>query len=65
MVRLGGRTGCAASQQPATVGFRELISELEQPMMGSGDGREAGGCSVGGLVEWGGRDACLLARKWG
>lgn len=34
-------------------------------MMGSGDGREAGGCLVGGLVEWGGRDAVLLARKLG
>lgn len=58
-------TGRAASRQPATLGFRELISVLEQPMMGSGDGREAGGCLVGGLVEWGGSDARLLARKWG
>lgn len=62
---LSRRTGSASSQQSATLGFRELISELEQPMMESGDGREAGGCLVGGLVEWGGRDALLLARKWG
>lgn len=34
-------------------------------MMGSGDDREAGGCLVGGLVDWGGRDSVLLARKWG
>ena len=47
-------TGRAASQQPATIGFKELIWVLEQPMMGSRDGREAGGCMVGGLVEWGG-----------
>lgn len=54
--------------QTAAHAFREL-SVLEQPMMGSGDGMEAGGCLVGGLVECGigvgGREAVLLAGKWG
>lgn len=38
-------------------------------MMGTTVGKEAGGCLVGGLVEYGvgvgGRAAILLARKWG
>lgn len=59
------RTGGTSSQQPATLGFREAVSEPEQPMVRPGDGREAGGCSVGGLVEWGGRDELPLAGKWG
>lgn len=50
LARLCRWTGRVASQQPVTPSFRELVSVLEQPMMESGDGREAGGCLVGGLV---------------
>lgn len=50
LARLCRWTGRVASQQPVTPSFRELVSVLEQPMMESGDGREAGGRLVGGLV---------------
>lgn len=50
LARLCRWTGRVASQQPVTPSFRELVSVLEQPMMESGDGREAGGSLVGGLV---------------
>lgn len=66
MAGLNRWTGGSSSQQLATLGFRELISELEQLTMGSGDGRGGGrllGWWVGGAK--GGRDALLLARKWG
>lgn len=38
---------------------------LEQPMMESEESRKAGGCLVGGLVEWGWVQVVLLAGKWG
>ena len=55
------QTGRPSSHQLATLGFRELISAQEQPMVGSGDGREAGGWMVGGLEEQGaGMQPCWL-----
>lgn len=67
LARLCRWTGRVASQQPVTPSFRELVSVLEQPMMESGDGREAGGSLVGRVGVRGGTggDAVLLARKWG
>lgn len=66
LVPSGGQAAAEASQRGSSSG--EPYQWREQPMTGSTDGREAGGCLVGGLLElwrWGQGDAVLLAGKWG